>query len=91
MTARTPKDIVTEARLAPLVAVFRVLSRALWPGNSRTLRFYLQALREADPSFGKHPEDDESQLSMEWLVRDSRRPLSRSEPGRGAEQHQERR
>ena len=84
-------DIVTEARLAPLVAVFRVLARALRPVDPRSLRFYLQALREPDPSFGKHPQDDESQLSLEWLVRDSRRPPSRSEPGRGAEQHQERR
>jgi hypothetical protein len=76
MTARHGKDNVAPARLAPLGAVFRVLARALQPVDARTLRFYLQALREADPSFGKPAGGDESQLSLEWLVRDTRRPTS---------------
>jgi len=60
--------------MSAFVAVaFRNVSRFLGRVDGPTYRFYLQALREADPAFGKEAPPSESWMSLEWLVRDARR------------------
>ena len=40
------------------------------PGSeARGLRFYLQALREADPNFGEDTDGDDERMSQEWRTR----------------------
>ena len=41
-----------------------------------TYRFYLRALREAEPGFGAEPQRSGSWMSLEWLVRNARRTAS---------------
>jgi hypothetical protein len=63
--------------LSALVAVvFRRVARFLGRVDGPTYRFYLQALREADPAFGKEAPPSERWMSLEWLVRDARRSES---------------
>ena len=63
--------------LSALVAlVFRRVARFLGRVDGPTYRFYLQALREADPAFGKEAPPSEKWMSLEWLVRDARRAES---------------
>ena len=61
-----------------VAALFRVLGRILGGADERVFRFYVRALREADPGFGlgEKTEGGLSQLSLEWLVRDARRRAS---------------
>ena len=63
--------------LSALVAgAFRRVGRFLGRVDGPTHRFYLRALREADPAFGKEAPPSEGWMSLEWLVRDARRPGS---------------
>jgi diguanylate cyclase (GGDEF)-like protein len=58
---------------ARLASAFLAAGRFLGQADGRTSRFYLQALREADPAFGVNRPGGEKHLSLEWLVRDARR------------------
>ena len=59
---------------AALRSVGRFLGRAEGP----VYRFYLRALREADPGFGQESPSSPSGMSLEWLVRVARRPAQGS-------------
>lgn len=63
---------------APVAAILRSVAHFLGRVDGPTYRFYLQALREADPAFGKEAQTSESWMSLEWLVRDARRSGSES-------------
>jgi len=56
-----------------VASAFRSVARFLGRVDEPTYRFYLRALREADPAFGKEARPSESWMSLEWLVRDARR------------------
>ena len=58
---------------ARVARAFRSVARFLGRVDEPTYRFYLRALREADPAFGKEARPSESWMSLEWLVRDARR------------------
>ena len=58
---------------ARVARAFRSVARFLGRVDEPTYRFYLRALREADPAFGKEASPSESGMSLEWLVRDARR------------------
>jgi hypothetical protein len=58
---------------ARVARAFRSVARFLGRADEPTYRFYLRALREADPAFGKQAPPSESWMSLEWLVRDARR------------------
>lgn len=58
---------------AHVATAFRVVGRFLGRTDEPWFRFYLRALREADPSFGRDTPISESGMSLEWLVRDARR------------------
>lgn len=67
---------------ARVAAAFRSLRRFLGRAEGPVYRFYLRALREADPAFGQERPSSASGMSLEWLVRDARRTSQRS-LGRG--------
>jgi GGDEF domain-containing protein len=58
---------------ARVARAFRSVARFLGRVDEPTYRFYLRALREADPAFGKEASPSERWMSLEWLVRDARR------------------
>jgi len=57
-------------------AAFGGLARLLGRAEEPAFRFYLRALREADPSFGEETPLSGGWMSLEWLVRDARRTES---------------
>jgi GGDEF domain-containing protein len=61
---------------ARVAAALRSVRRFLGRAEGPTYRFYLQALREADPGFGGETERSASGMSLEWLVRNARRAAS---------------
>jgi GGDEF domain-containing protein len=61
---------------ARVAAAFRAVRRFLGRADGPTYRFYLRALREAEPTFGAETQPSGNWMSLEWLVRNARRTSS---------------
>ena len=72
-----PHGLADEASLgARVTGALQVVRRFLGRADGPTFRFYLRALREADPGFGDKRQGSASGMSLEWLVRNARRTAS---------------